>query len=118
VPRYLLLLRADPVGWASLTPEALEPIMARYTSWHHELRAEGRTVQVEEVSEASSVELTSADPDSPVRERPYGDTPDSVSGFWVISAEDRDDAVRTARGCPGLLHGGRIEVVEVVEHGA
>ncbi len=118
MPRYMLLLRADPANWSTLSAEEMDPIMARYTTWHHELRAQGRTVIVEELSEASSVEVTSMDPEQAVTEHPYGETPDSVSGFWIISAADQDDAITVARECPGLLHGGRIEVMEIVEHGA
>jgi hypothetical protein len=113
----MLQLRADPTNWSGLSPEAMEPIMARYMSWHHDLRAEGRTMIVEELSEANSVEVSLPDPDAPVAEQPYANTADSVSGFWLISAADRDDAIRVARDCPGLLHGGRIEIIEAVDHG-
>jgi hypothetical protein len=38
-----------------------------------------------------------------------------VTGYVVISAADLDAASTTAKGCPGLQHGGRVEVAEVVE---
>ena len=114
--KFILLLRGDPRNWTDLAPHDRERIMGRYMSWSDELRAEGRTVTAEELAEQTSVLLTSADPKGLVIDGPYVETKECVGGFWMITAEDRDDAIRTARGCPGFLHGGTIEVVEVVDH--
>jgi hypothetical protein len=38
-----------------------------------------------------------------------------VRGYIVIRADDLDAAAGTAKGCPGLQHGGRVEVGEAVE---
>jgi hypothetical protein len=38
-----------------------------------------------------------------------------LRGYIVISADDFDAAATTAKGCPGLQHGGRVEVGEAVE---
>jgi hypothetical protein len=38
-----------------------------------------------------------------------------VRGYIVITAEDLEAAAATAKGCPGLQHGGRVEVGEAVE---
>ncbi|MDQ6782770.1 MAG: YciI family protein [Actinomycetota bacterium] len=37
-----------------------------------------------------------------------------LGGYIVISADDFDAAVNLAKGCPGLAHGGAIEVGETV----
>jgi hypothetical protein len=44
-----------------------------------------------------------------------GDGQEVVRGYVVISAADLDAAATTAKGCPGLQHGGRVEVAEVLE---
>jgi hypothetical protein len=38
-----------------------------------------------------------------------------VRGYIVIRADDLDAAAATAKGCPGLQHGGRVEVGEAIE---
>ena len=40
---------------------------------------------------------------------------DALSGYVVITAHDLNGAVALAEGCPGLRHGGGLEVGEVVE---
>ncbi len=37
-----------------------------------------------------------------------------LSGYVVISADDLEAAVTVAKGCPGLQHGGGVEVGETV----
>ena len=50
---------------------------------------------------------------------PLGNTPsDSVlSGYVVVAADDLEAAVSLAKGCPGLQHGGGVEVGTIVEMG-
>ena len=38
-----------------------------------------------------------------------------LRGYVVITAEDIEAAAATAKGCPGLQHGGRVEVGEAIE---
>lgn len=40
--------------------------------------------------------------------------PDELSGYIVVDAESMDAAARIAEGCPGLRHGGRVEVGAVI----
>lgn len=37
-----------------------------------------------------------------------------LTGYVVVSADDFDRAVTLAEGCPGLTHGGAIEIGETV----
>ncbi|MEC3952694.1 hypothetical protein VMT65_06595 [Nocardia sp. CDC153] len=41
-------------------------------------------------------------------------SPDQLSGYVAVSADDLDSAVKLASGCPGLTYGGRVEVGEPV----
>jgi hypothetical protein len=52
--------------------------------------------------------------------RAIGDGPrdhSALGGYVVITASDLDAAVELAKGCPGLDHGGGVEVGETVEMG-
>jgi hypothetical protein len=40
---------------------------------------------------------------------------DTLGGYVVVTAGDFEEAVALAKGCPGLRHGGGVEVGEVVE---
>ena len=44
-------------------------------------------------------------------------TDTTLGGYTLIEAEDLEAAVRLAKGCPGLEHGGGVEVGAVMEMG-
>ncbi|HEV2528023.1 MAG TPA: YciI family protein [Thermomicrobiales bacterium] len=113
--RFTLLLRGNPADWTSLSPDDMQRIMERYMTWDNELRSHGIEVSSEQLDETSSVQLTSADHDSPVIDGPYTETRESIGGLYIISAADRDEAIQIARDCPVFLHGGTVEIVRVVE---
>jgi len=46
--------------------------------------------------------------------RAAGDGQDVLAGYVVITAGNLDEAVDVASGCPGLKHGGSVEVGEAV----
>jgi hypothetical protein len=41
----------------------------------------------------------------------------TLGGYTVINADDLESAVALAKGCPGLQHGGGVEIGSVVEMG-
>jgi len=46
-----------------------------------------------------------------------GDAPTTggvVTGYTIVQADTLDDAVLLAKGCPGLAHGGAVEVGELI----
>jgi hypothetical protein len=52
------------------------------------------------------------------RVRALGDGPgdeSALAGYVIVTAPDLDAAVTLAGGCPGLRHGGGVEVGEAVE---
>lgn len=45
---------------------------------------------------------------------PESTTSTVLGGYMVIKADDHDAAAALAKGCPGLKHGGAVEVGEIV----
>ena len=44
---------------------------------------------------------------------PYTDIKESIGGYSIIKANNYDEAVEMAKGCPVLLAGGNVEVREI-----
>ena len=96
---YVLTFR----GRADRTPDADEE--AAWGQWFQEL---GSTVcdfghRVGRVSALGS------------SGRETGTGRDVLTGYVVITANDLEAAVAVAKGCPGLAHGGGVEVGETVD---
>ena len=67
-----------------------------------------------------SIGATIADPGNRVGDAiPLGNcgTDTALAGYTVVTADDLDAAEALAEGCPGLKHGGGVEVGAVIQMG-
>jgi hypothetical protein len=118
--QYLLALHED----ASFAPGLpLAELVREYAAWAAELEGRGRLVAAEQLDAWSRVlpeDLAGeAGPDVPGGGVPQGGRPslaalEQTSGFFLIRAGDREEALAVARTHPHLRHGGRVVVREVV----
>ena len=66
----------------------------------------------------ASIGSSIVDPGNRVGEaRPVGDcgTDTSISGYTLVTADDLDGAIALAKGCPGLSHGGGVEIGQIID---
>ncbi len=47
---------------------------------------------------------------------PYTETKEAIGGFFLIDAQNYDDAVEISRECPHFSYGGWVEVREINPH--
>lgn len=53
--------------------------------------------------------------DKVVTDGPYIESKDLISGYYLINAENLEEATELAGGCPVLRLGGKVEVREIME---
>ena len=109
MPQYLLLLHEDPAGFADVSPEEMQRIVARYAEWSAGLRRDGRIVGGQKLRDEGGRHVR---PDGRVTDGPYVEGKEVLGGLFVVEADGYDAAVAIARDCPHLAHGW-IEVREV-----
>jgi hypothetical protein len=103
-PTFLLLLHESTREHQDVTPAQLDSIVGEYRSWARRLQNEQKLVGAEKLRDEAgrwldpAGTLTLTDPD------------EHVSGYFVIRAQNYEDAVAIARGSPHLKYGGTIEV--------
>lgn len=114
--RYLLLLHESPAGFAPLSPEEMQAVIAEYTAWRDRLESEGRLLGSHKLTDEGGKSMVRVDGEIRVTDGPYTEAKEVVGGYFLIEAEDYDDAVRISRDCPHLSYGGRIEVRQVDLH--
>jgi hypothetical protein len=111
-PQFLLLLRQPPGPPPG--PEILQPIMARFMAWMKSLHDRDAVVG------SHGLDFTGKVVRGPrgisVSDGPYPEAKEIVGGYVLISADNLDQAVEIARGCPGLDHQMVVEVRPVL-HG-
>ena len=106
--RFLLLLHESTLTEAR-APERQAALIQEYKAWAAHGVKSGFLLEGEKLREERVV---LAEPDSPGEAWAAGGE-SIIGGYFVIRAADPQEALRLARTCPHLRHGGQIEVREI-----
>lgn len=110
--RYMLIIKGGGEDWASYTPEQTQMMMQKYFDWSREIADKGVSLAGDALLDTGRV-LTAHN--GTVVDGPYAETKESIGGYYIIKADDYDQAVEISKGCPALLNNGIVEVREVQE---
>jgi hypothetical protein len=104
-PRFLLLLHETHESQAS-SPERLRAQVEEYKAWAADGARQGFLLDGEKLKDERRLLPETARASGAGVEGTEG----PIGGYFVIRAADYEEALRLARTCPHLRHGGRIEV--------
>ena len=110
--KYMLLIYADEKVW---TPGEREKCYAESTELTHALHAKGKYLDaapLHPVATATSVRVR--DGKRLVTDGPFAETHEQLGGFFLIEANDLDEAIAIAGRIPGARKG-TVEVRPVLE---
>ena len=99
--QYLLMIGASERLEEDMSPEDMGALMEEYGRFTAELEASGAMVdgnRLRPVADASTVRLR--DGKVTVTDGPFAETKEQIGGYYVIKAEDLDEAVRLAQAMP------------------
>ena len=103
MPRFLLLLHETPESEAS-SPERMRGLVEEYKAWAVDGARQGFLVDGEKLKDERRLL-----PETDGAGEPAG----PIGGYFLIRASNYMEALRLARTCPHLRHGGQIEVREI-----
>ena len=111
MPAFLVLLRADSAGYATLTPSEFAALAAKFDAWAAPLLAEGRFLGGLKLRSDGARTLSREGEVITVKDGPFGETKEVIGGYHLILADDFDHAARLCRGHPNVeLLGGSLEL--------
>lgn len=113
MPQYMILLTENDQAWKKLSEEQRGALLKKYFAWVGLLKEQGRMRGGEPLAAGGRVLSAGA---GGVGERPYTETKDVLTGFFLIEAKDLDEAAAVARGCPALEHGETVLVRPVADY--
>src|SRR5215213_8748237 len=116
--KYLLLIYNDEQGWDAISEAERQQIYGEYESLIGELRSRGQFVtgsQLQPISTATSVRVR--DGKELVTDGPFAETHEQLGGYFLIEAENLDEATSIAARIPSAKDG-TIEVRPLVESAA
>lgn len=107
---FLLLFRTDYDKVSKASAEQAEAMMKKWMDWLGGIAAQNKLTNKGNRLQSSGRIVKS---DSIVTNGPYTDIKESIGGYTIIKADNYDEAVEMAKGCPVLLTGGNVEVREI-----
>jgi hypothetical protein len=115
MPEYMLLSHhsMEMPQDVEFTPEMIQAVIQKYNNWAAKLQAAGCLTGINKLRDELGRNIQGFGKNQVVTDGPYAETKEVIGGYWIIKAENYDEAVRLASDCPSLEFGGRIEVREV-----
>jgi hypothetical protein len=106
---YLLIFR-NTAWHKDLSAEEIQHQMARFTAWFEHLSREGKFKGGGPLAHKGKI-LSGG---TITTDGPFAESKEAVAGFFIIQAENLEQAAEIARGCPGLNFGQTVEVRAMV----
>src|SRR3712207_4110719 len=104
---FMYLLRGG-ISEKTLSPQEMQEMIAKYRAYVQRLRDRGHFVAGEPLEETGKI--LSGERGRHVIDGPFAETKEAVGGYFLIRANDLDEAVELSRDCPIFEHGGELEV--------
>jgi hypothetical protein len=107
--KFALLFRG---GRGAESAEVMQSHMQKWIDWVERLRKEGKYVGGEPLHPGGK---KVAGPKKTVTDGPFTEAKDIIGGFFILNANNYDEAVEIAKDCPDYNFGGTVEVRQVMK---
>jgi hypothetical protein len=117
--RYLLLICGDEKQVLSMPPEQASSMLEGWGKYTAELQSAGRMKGGERLrpsSDATTVRRNGGQVQ--LSDGPFAETKEQLGGYYIVEANDLDEAVQWAGKMPHLAAGGSVEVRPIWEMNA
>jgi hypothetical protein len=109
--KFMLIFHNDTTAPKG-SPEEMQGQMGKWMAWIEKLNKEGRYVSGEPLLPGGK--LVSGK-NKTITDGPYTEGKELVGGYFVINAENIDEAAKIATDCPGFEYGAKVQVRPVMK---
>lgn len=102
---FLVLFREEPALLAKLSPTEMQQIIERYTAWFAKLGASGRLQVGKKLADEGGLHLRRKDGAVVASDGPYAEAKDVVTGAFLFTAADYQEARAVLADCPHYEYG-------------
>ena len=108
---FMMIFRMAPMGDFEPTPEQMQESIKQWQDWIGGIAAQGKFVSTNQLGFVGKT-LKAA---GVVTDGPSAEVKEIVGGYLIVKANDIDDAMKLAHGCPILFIGGHVEVRDIMQ---
>ncbi len=105
--KFLFIYRGSTDEYAGMSPEEMQENMNQWGRWIGEALQKGWMV---DPGDALTPEGKVVQAKKVVTDGPFVESKEVLGGYSVVQADSLAAAAELAKGCPGLLVGGKVEV--------
>jgi hypothetical protein len=113
--KFLFVYRGGNDAESKMTPDEMQQYMHKWGTWIREALQKGWMV---DPGDALTPEGRVVNAKKVVTDGPFVESKEIVGGYSIVQAGTIDAAAELAKGCPGLLAGGKVEVRSLAGLGA
>jgi hypothetical protein len=113
MPKYMLVLRDDPSVFKTYGPDDMQRLIEKFRAWSGRLAQEGRLVRGNKLHDEGGRTMKKQGGRVVTKDGPFVETKEIVSGYYIISADSYDHAVKLCADHPVFSHDGSLEIREV-----
>jgi hypothetical protein len=108
---FMMIFRtAFMSDYQQLSPEQVQESIQHWQNWIGGIAAQGKFVSTNQLGYQGKT----VKPGNLVTDGPYAEIKEIVGGYIIVQAENIDEAVQMAQGCPILEAGGHVEVRDIM----
>jgi hypothetical protein len=105
--KFMFVYRGGNDDFATMTPEEIQQHMEKWGTWIRQALQQG---WMADPGDALTEEGRVVNAKKVVTDGPFVESKECVGGYSIVNADTIDAAAELAKGCPGLLTGGKVEV--------
>lgn len=110
---FMMIFRHVPAQDYSPSPEEIEATMKQWQDWIGGIAAQGKFQSTNQLG----FEGKTLSSDQVITDGPYAEVKEIVGGYIIVKADHIDEVMETAKGCPILHIGGKVEVRSIMDLG-
>ncbi len=104
---FLLLFRQPSFDYSNASPTEMQELAKRWKDWWKNIESQGKLVSRGPRLATEGKVLKSG---GVITDGPFVEIREILGSFIIVRAENLDDAVTLAHGCPAVDQGGSVEI--------
>ncbi|MBX9784211.1 MAG: YciI family protein [Chitinophagaceae bacterium] len=108
---FMMIFRMAPMPNFQPAPEQMQESIKQWQDWIGGIAAQGKFGSTNQLGFTGKTLKA----DGAVTDGPYAEVKEIVGGYIIVKANDIDDALALAKGCPILYMGGHVEVRDIMQ---
>lgn len=111
--KFLILLHEDIESLHRLSPKDMEELVKAHMEWATKLGEEGRLISGDGLDENGTRIVGKS---LTIKDGPYLESKEMIGGYYLITAQDLQEATEIAKGCPCHHWGGTTEIRPIMDY--